>query len=89
MGVLSWIVIGLAVGIIASILTKRRGLRLVSTLVVSVIGAVLGGMDVAYLYRVPGAIEEINRSGLIVALVGALFALALLRLLVPQNKTAV
>jgi len=46
-------------------------------------------MDVAILYRVPGAIHDVNWIGLLVAFVGSLTAIALFRLLTPQKSPAV
>lgn len=43
MGVLSWLVLGLLAGWIAGIVTGRRGQGCITTTVIGVIGALIGG----------------------------------------------
>lgn len=88
MGILSWIVIGLVVGFMASAFSKSRGFRKLTMLLASLTGAMIGWLNVAYLYRVPGAIYDVNWIVLLAALVGALLAVALLGLLRPQKSPA-
>ncbi len=89
MGILSWIVIGLVVGFSASRISKSRGFRKLSILLVSLAGALLGWLNVAYLYQVPGAVYEINWIVIAAALVGALLAVALFGVLKPQKSPTV
>jgi len=87
MGILSWIVIGLAVGFLVSGFSKSRGFRKLTMLVVSLIGAMIGWLNVAFLYRVPGAFYNVNWIAISAALVGALLAVALFSLLRPQQSS--
>lgn len=89
MGIISWVVMGLVVGFAASALSKTRSARKLNLILVSLAGAVLGGMDVAFVYRLPQAVYTIHWISLLVAFVGALLALALFRLLSPQKSPAV
>lgn len=89
MGILSWVVIGLVVGFGESIFIKLRGFRMLSMVLVSVVGAVLGGLDVAFLFRVPGAAHDIQLPSLLVAFAGAICAVILLRLLTRLKKPAI
>lgn len=89
MGILSWIVIGLIVGLLASALSKRRGVLMLGMLLVSLVGAMIGWLNVAFLYRVPGALYDLNWIAIIAALVGAFLAVALLGLLKPQKSPVV
>lgn len=86
MGILSWIVMGLLVGFVASALLKRRGMRMLTLMLASLVGAVLGGMDVAFLYKVPGAVYSLNWIGLLVSLIGALLTVSIMRLVIPQKS---
>lgn len=89
MGILTWIVIGLMVGFLASSISKSHGFRKLTMLLVSVTGAMIGWLNVAYLYRVPGAVYEMNWLVIVAALVGALLSVALFGVLKPQKSPTV
>ena len=89
MGILSWIVIGLLVGLVTSSLSKSRGFRKLTIMVISLFGAIVGWLNVAFLYRVPGAVYDLNWLAMIAALVGSILAVALFGLLRPQKSPAV
>lgn len=89
MGILSWIIIGLGVGFLVSSISKSYGFRKLIILLVSLIGAMIGWLNVAFLYRVPGAIYDINWIAMLAALVGAVFSAILFGLLKPQKSPAV
>lgn len=89
MGILSWIIIGLVVGFLASSISKSYGFRKLIILLVSLIGAMIGWLNVAFLYRVPGAVYDINWIAMLAALVGAVFFAILFGLLKPQKSPAV
>ena len=88
-GIVSWLLVGLLVGYIASTKMKARGIGILVYLAVSVLGAVVGGLNVAYLYRLPGAMDGFNLIAILVAIIGALVANALLRLLTPAKSPVV
>lgn len=89
MGILSWIVIGLIVGFGASALSQSRGFRTLTLLLAGFVGAMIGWLNVAFLYRVPGAVYDLNWIVLVAALVGAVLAVTLLGLLSPKKSPAV
>lgn len=89
MGILSWIVVGILVGSLTSFRMKTRGFGILGYLAVSIIGAVLGGLDIAYLYKFPGAMEGVNLTGILVAFIGSLLAIALLRLFTSRKNPVV
>lgn len=89
MGILSWIVIGLIIGFIGAAISKRQGYRRIGMLGAGIFGAAIGGLNVAFLYHVPGSFQGINTLGMLAALVGAVFAVALLGLLTPQKVSAI
>lgn len=74
MNILSWIVFGLIVGVIANVIdpAKERG-GMVGAIVLGVLGALLGGFlgDLIFGVSVPG----FNLSSFIVAVIGALVLL--------------
>jgi uncharacterized membrane protein YeaQ/YmgE (transglycosylase-associated protein family) len=79
--VVIWVIVGLAAGALASRLMLGHGLGLVADLLVGVLGAVLGNWLAVFFgvqILVPG---HPIISGIIVAFVGALILLLVLRLL--------
>lgn len=89
MGILSWIVIGLLVGFAASAYSKSRGFRKLTMLLIGLFGAVIGWLNVAFLYRVPGAMFDLNWIAALAAMVGAILAVTLFGLLMPQKSSVV
>jgi uncharacterized membrane protein YeaQ/YmgE (transglycosylase-associated protein family) len=89
MGIFTWVVIGLVVGFVASSVSKSRGYRRVMMILVSLLGALVGWLNVAFLYRVPGAIYNLNWIVALAALSGALLTVVLFGVLRPQKSRAV
>ena len=79
MGILAWIVVGLIAGFLASRVMKGRGSGLVGDLVLGVVGALLGGFLASVLLKIPDAVNGINVTSIIVAFIGAVIVIALLR----------
>jgi uncharacterized membrane protein YeaQ/YmgE (transglycosylase-associated protein family) len=75
MEILWSILIGIAAGWLAALLTKVRGIGLVGYLVIGILGAVLGG----WLFRILGfaAVSPVGR--VVSATVGALLLIALVK----------
>ena len=70
MSIISWIVLGLIAGFIASKLVNKTGEGLVLDIVLGIVGAVIGGwlFSLFGMHRVTG----VNIYSLIVAIVGAI-----------------
>jgi uncharacterized membrane protein YeaQ/YmgE (transglycosylase-associated protein family) len=79
MGLLAWIVVGLIAGWLASSVMKGHGSGLVGDLVLGVVGALLGGFLAATLLKMPNAVNGINVMSILVAFLGAVILIALLR----------
>ena len=79
MGLLAWIVVGLVAGWLASRVMKGHGSGLVGDLVLGVVGALLGGFLASALLKIPDAVNGINVTSILVAFVGAVILIALLR----------
>ena len=77
-GWVSWIVVGLIAGAIASRLVQGRGMGCLLDIVVGIIGAFIGGFVVG-LFMPVGAFGFIGT--IVVAIIGATLLLALLRAL--------
>jgi uncharacterized membrane protein YeaQ/YmgE (transglycosylase-associated protein family) len=83
-GVVGWIIVGLLAGAIASHLVRGRGYGCLLDIVVGVVGAFIGGLIVG-LFVPYGTVYGFWGS-LIVAIVGAVVLLGVLRLLVPGRR---
>jgi len=86
MGLLSWIVVGLVAGWLASRLMKGRGSGLIGDLVLGVVGALLGGFLASVLFKAPDAVNGINVASILVAFIGAVILLALLRAISGRRR---
>jgi uncharacterized membrane protein YeaQ/YmgE (transglycosylase-associated protein family) len=76
MGILAWIVVGLIAGWLASQVMRGGGYGLIGDIIV---GAVIGGFLAATLFHMPDAVNGINVTSILVAFVGAVILVAILR----------
>ena len=80
MGILSWIVVGLIAGWLAGQVMRGGGYGLVGDIVVGVIGGLLGGWIATSLLHIGAEVSGINIESIVVAFLGAVVLLVLLRL---------
>lgn len=81
MGLIAWLVVGLIAGWLAGQVMKGGGYGLVGDIVVGAVGAVLGGFIASRLFAVADPINGINVQTIIVAFVGAMVLIWLVRML--------
>jgi uncharacterized membrane protein YeaQ/YmgE (transglycosylase-associated protein family) len=81
MGILSWIVVGLVAGWLAGLVVKGGGYGCVGDIIVGVIGALLGGFLASYLFGMGNPISGFNLQSILVAFVGAVIFVVILRLI--------
>jgi uncharacterized membrane protein YeaQ/YmgE (transglycosylase-associated protein family) len=79
MGILSWLVVGLIAGFLAS-RVMRGGFGLIGDIIVGVVGALIGGWLATTFLKMPNAITGINLTTILVAFIGAVILLGILRL---------
>ena len=79
MGILSWIVVGLIAGWLAGVVVRGGGYGLIGNIVVGIVGALIGGFLASTLLNMPNAVNGINFTSILVAFVGAVILLAVLR----------
>jgi uncharacterized membrane protein YeaQ/YmgE (transglycosylase-associated protein family) len=79
--ILSWIVVGLIAGWLAGRVMRGGGFGLIGDIIVGVVGGMLGGLMATYFHIIPDAVTGINLESILVAFVGALVLLVVLRLL--------
>ncbi len=80
MTILSWIVVGLIAGFLAGVVVKGGGFGLIGDIIVGVIGGLLGGWISVNLLHL-GDMTGINLESILIAFVGAVILLLVLRLI--------
>ena len=81
MGLLSWIVVGAIAGWLAGKLVKGEGFGCLGNIIVGVVGGLLGGFLASVLFNVPDAVNGFNLTSIIVAFLGAVLVVVVIRLL--------
>lgn len=79
MGLLSWILVGLVAGWLADMVMKGRGSGILFSLILGIVGALLGGFLASALFGVPDAVNGFNITSLITAFLGAVILIAVVR----------
>jgi uncharacterized membrane protein YeaQ/YmgE (transglycosylase-associated protein family) len=85
MGILSWIVVGLIAGWLAGLVVKGGGYGCVGDIIVGVVGGLLGGWIASAFFHMGDPMSGINLSSILVAFVGAVIFVVLLRLLTGRR----
>ena len=81
MGLLSWIVVGVIAGWLAGQVVKGTGFGCLGDIIVGVIGGLVGGFLAAKLFNVPDAVNGFNLTSIVVAFLGAVVVIVIVRLL--------
>jgi len=81
MSILSWIIVGLIAGWLAGKVMKGGGFGLIGDIVIGVIGGLLGGFLASYFFHVGDPMSGINLPSILIAFLGAIVLLFLVRLL--------
>jgi uncharacterized membrane protein YeaQ/YmgE (transglycosylase-associated protein family) len=81
MSILSWIVVGLIAGWLAGRVMRTGGYGLIGDIIVGVIGGVFGGWLATSVLKIGAEVNGINVESILVAFVGAVIFLVLLRAL--------
>jgi uncharacterized membrane protein YeaQ/YmgE (transglycosylase-associated protein family) len=79
MGIVAWIVVGLVAGWLAGTVMRGGGYGLVGDIVVGIVGALVGGFVAANFLGMPDAVNGINIGSIVVAFLGAVVVIAILR----------
>ncbi len=80
MGLLSWIVVGAIAGWLSGQVMKGRGFGLLGDIVVGVVGGLIGGWLADVLFKVPNAVNGFNLTSILVAFLGAIVLLFVVRM---------
>ena len=84
--ILSWLIIGLAAGLLIGSLGGGAGLGLLGDIIIGISGAILGGFMVLFLIDPPHFVEGLNMDNLFGALSGGILAVMLIGALPGQSK---
>ncbi len=79
MGILAWIIVGLIAGWLAGEVMRGRGYGPLGDIIIGIVGALIGGFRAANLFGVPNPINGINIGTIVVAFLGAVVLIAILR----------
>lgn len=80
MGILSWIIVGLIAGWLAGELVRGAGYGILGDIIVGIVGALLGGFLASALFGIAAPLTGINLGTILVALLGAIVLIVILRL---------
>ncbi|HMN59053.1 MAG TPA: GlsB/YeaQ/YmgE family stress response membrane protein [Anaerolinea sp.] len=81
MNVISWIVVGLIAGWLAGVVMKGGGFGVLGDIIVGIVGGLLGGWIASSLLNIGAGVTGINLGSILVAFLGSVVLIALLRLL--------
>jgi uncharacterized membrane protein YeaQ/YmgE (transglycosylase-associated protein family) len=81
MGILAWLIVGLIAGWLAGLVMKGGGYGIVGDIVVGILGALIGGFLAGVVLGVPDAVNGINLVSIVVAFIGAVILVAIVRAL--------
>lgn len=78
MDILAWIIVGLIAGWLAGYVMKGGGYGVVGDIIIGIIGALIGGFLTSALFGT-NAVSGLNLVSIIVAFIGAVILIAILR----------
>jgi uncharacterized membrane protein YeaQ/YmgE (transglycosylase-associated protein family) len=81
MGILSWILVGLVAGWLAGVVMKGGGYGVLGDIIIGIIGALVGGFLASALFKTGDALTGFNITTLVVAFLGSVVLIALVRAL--------
>ncbi len=79
MGILAWIIVGLIAGWLAGMVMRGGGYGIVGDIIVGIVGALIGGFLASALFGIPTPVNGINVESIIVAFIGAVILVAIIR----------
>jgi uncharacterized membrane protein YeaQ/YmgE (transglycosylase-associated protein family) len=86
MGILSWIIVGLVAGFLAGQVMRGGGYGLIGDIIIGVLGGVLGGWIASYFFHIGGAMSGISWQSILVAFVGAILLILILRMVGGRGR---
>lgn len=87
-GIIAWIIVGGIAGWLASLVVRGTGLGLVGDIIVGIVGGLIGGFLLSLLLPGSFSVTGFNLGSVVVAFVGAVVLLLLVRLFTGRRTTA-
>jgi uncharacterized membrane protein YeaQ/YmgE (transglycosylase-associated protein family) len=81
MGIIAWIVVGLIAGWLTGLVMKGSGYGIIGDIIIGIVGGLLGGFLASLLFGVENPTSGINVVSIIVAFLGSVILVALIRAL--------
>ncbi len=81
MGLLSWIIVGGIAGWLGGLVMQGGGFGLLGDILIGIAGGLIGGWLAGALFGVPDAVNGINLTSILVAFLGAILLIFIIRLL--------
>ena len=81
MGILAWIIVGLIAGWLTGLVMKGSGYGIIGDIIIGIVGGLLGGFLASLLFEIPDPMSGINITSLVVAFLGSVILVALIRAL--------
>ncbi len=81
MGILAWIIVGLIAGWLTGLIMKGSGYGVIGDIILGIVGAIVGGFIASAVFGIPNAVNGLNVTSIIVAIVGAVILVAIVRAL--------
>lgn len=88
MGLLSWIVVGAIAGWLAGLVVQGIGFGLLGDIIVGVVGGLVGGFLASQLFNMPDAVNGFNLTSIVVAFLGAVIVIVVIRLLRGSGRSS-
>ena len=87
--ILAWIIVGGIAGWLASLVVEGTGLGILGDIIAGIVGALIGGFIVSLLLPGSFGFSGFNIGSLIIAFIGAVILLLILRLVgIGRHRTA-
>jgi uncharacterized membrane protein YeaQ/YmgE (transglycosylase-associated protein family) len=85
MGILSWIIVGLIAGWLAGMVVRGGGYGVVGDIIIGIVGGLIGGFLASALFGIPNPVNGINILSIVIAFIGAVILIAILRAVAPAR----
>ncbi len=85
MGILSWIIVGLIAGWLAGMVMRGGGYGLIGDIIIGIVGGLIGGFLASAVFGIPNPMNGISLISIVVAFIGAVILIAILRAVAPYR----
>ncbi len=81
MGIIAWIIVGLIAGWLTGLIMKGSGYGVIGDIILGIVGGIVGGFIASAIFGIPNAVNGLNVTSVIVAIIGAVILVAIVRAL--------